>query len=209
MPRAALAVLLVFALAAPSTAKDVTLANTWVDYIIRHDASGGAEPGDDKRVTDIIIGDYALAMEETPLTAIRQYLGGRLHMTGDAGEAMSWLCYTTDSQALYIYSDGEMGDGRPSAVVVDNRGAAPKSAGCSPYLGETPVIDFGIVMLGGTIKAVQSTYGRISPDETGTFSYGSITPQPGSDTMVQWQDIYYHATNGVIDAVGISQETGD
>jgi len=209
MRRSALAILLILAIAGPSSAKDVTLADTWVNYIIRTNINAPEPPADTMKVTGIAVGDYAFAMEETPLTTIAEYMGGKLHMTGDAGEAMTWLCYTTDSQALYIYSDGEMGDGRPTAVVVDNRGGAPKSAGCSPYLGDTPVIDFGILMLGGTSKAVQSAYGQVTPDETGSFAYGSITPQPGSDIMVQWQDVYYHETHGVIDAVGVVQETGD
>lgn len=209
MSRAFLAVLLILALAAPSAAKDVTLAGTWVDYIIRHDASGGAEPDDDKKVTGVIIGDYAFAMEETPLTTIRQYLGGKLHMSGEAGEAMTWLCYTTDLQAFYIYSDGEMGDGKPSAVVLDNRGPAPASAGCARYRGDSIDLDLGVVAIGRPTREAMAAYGRAKPDDTGTFAYGSISPLQRDPAMMEWQDIYYHSTDGVIDAIGVTQITGD
>ena len=132
MRHTAIICLLLAATAVPALAEDSPIAGTWMDQVSR---SGPASPepwGTVKQVYTVTIGAESVVLEETPIAELAAKLGTEAHNWGEAGEAVTWACLSRNAETLWLYSDGEMGDGKVTGVAIDVRDALPPQPSAAP-----------------------------------------------------------------------------
>lgn len=208
MLRFATVCLAVLALAGPALSQELSLDGTWVDETTTRPPPVPQPEGAVTKVGAILIGDMAVTLEATPMQAILDHFGGVRHMAGDAGGAVDWICYTKGREVLWIYMDGEMGEGSPTVIAPDARGGSAPHSGCSDFPAKKMVVDFGIPVIGARADAVTDLYGPNPADAAGRFGYVSRMPLPEGEVSI-WQELVIHRTNGIIDAISVNQDTGD
>jgi hypothetical protein len=201
MKQAALIVALL--IAAPVAAAEPTLGPGFADTVIRYTGPEGKVF--DKPVDLITIGDFDVRLEVTNLTDVTSAFGGEIHHQGEAGEAVTWLCYTRDERVFWFYSDGEMGDGKVNMVAVEDAPGASTGAGCSEAHRAFDSIDFGIRTFGDWM-GVMHRLGTVEP-EGGLFGYRYMDeiPLDGKGTQYIAQELVYRVDGDHIGAVAVLQ----
>ena len=205
MPR--LVAVCVLAAAAPVLADEapVSLLGTWLYAELQESVTD--HYGGDRKVSDIGIEGYRFALEATPLSQIAAELGATVHRIDKGSYGDVWLCLSTPEQALYIYSLELDQPETVNKVVLDNRGPAPATAGCG-HRSDRIALDMGVLAPGTALAIVQEQYGLAMPEQTGTFGYRSREPSMPGPGRVTWQEVAYHATDGVVDAYAVLQQSG-
>jgi hypothetical protein len=199
--------LLLAASAAPVLAEDSPIAHTWIDQVSR---SGPAAPepwGTVKQVYAITIGTETVMLEETPIAELATKLGTQAQHWGEAGEAVTWACLSRGAETLWLYSDGEMGDGKVTGVGIDVREPAPASAQCGTWPADLNV-DLGIMGIGLPTDVIIGNYLTGQPDEYGWFRSVNLTPAAAGPSET-WQELTFRANDdGTVNAVAVMQSTG-
>lgn len=200
-----LAALLIGASPTPAGAQDI--AGFPLDVLTGNYAAE-TRPVDGLAVTAIYVGDLQIFLEETPMAEVTAMLGGTLHDEGEAGGHMIWTCYTLTDGTLWVYSDGEMGEGDVTMLTLD-REPAPGSAACTPLPLAASAVDLATLSLGDTAQALAVDYGAFTVDARGRVGFSAEQPLlDGSDAAIsQW--LVFRLRAGRIDAVGITQVTSD
>ena len=196
--------LAVLTLTLPTVAQEASpIANTWIDSVSR---SGPASPepwGEIKQVYNGSIGSHELILEETVLADIAAKLGTEVHQWGEAGEAVTWACLARNAETLWLYSDGEMGEGKVTGVGLDMRDPAPASAGCGAWPADLQV-EIGMMGVGLPADVIVANYLTGQPDDYGWFR--STNPSNSGQT---WQELTFRAKDdGTVDAMAVMQQTG-
>lgn len=70
------------------------IASTWLDQVTRSGTDAPEPYGSVKQVNQVTIGSHAVVLEETSMDEIAQALGGSVQHWGEAGEAVSWACFS-------------------------------------------------------------------------------------------------------------------
>jgi hypothetical protein len=161
-----------------------------------------------QQVHQVSVGAHAVVLEQTPIAEIAAALGGASHNWGQAGEAVTWACFSRGAETLWLYSDGEMGDGKVTGIGLDARDAAPASAQCADWPAAIAV-NLGIMGIGMPMDAIIPNYGTSEPDEHGWMRSVSLVPDPADAQFQIWQELTFRQTDGIIDAVAVLQDTGD
>jgi hypothetical protein len=179
------------------------IAGTWIDSVSR---SGPASPepwGEVKQVYNGSIGTHELILEETMLADIAGKLGTEAHQWGEAGEAVAWACLSRNAEALWLYSDGEMGEGKVTGVGLDMRDPAPASAGCGAWPADVQV-ELGFMGIGMPADMIAANYLTGQPDDYGWFRSTNLT-----NSGQTWQELTFRAKDdGTVDAMAVMQHTG-
>jgi hypothetical protein len=208
MRHTAIICLLLAGSAIPALAGDSPIANTWIDQVSR---SGPAAPepwGTVKQVYAVTIGAETVTLEETPIAELAAKLGTEAHNWGEAGEAVTWACLSRNAETLWLYSDGEMGDGKVTGVGIDVRDAAPASAKCGTWPADMTA-DLGIMGIGLPTDAIIGNYMTGQPDDYGWFRSINLTPAATAPFEI-WQELTFRANDeGTVNAVAVMQMTGD
>jgi hypothetical protein len=168
----------------------------------------------------IMIGSFSVQLEVTHLDAVKKQFGGVVRGAGDAGNAVTWLCYAgkNEQQMPVVYwfaSTDEMSGNHHEVTQV---AAQANPSGIAPLgCGEAPAalsgIDFGVPSVGATVDAVSRHFGAGKPDARGYVGYASSTPVQGEgkgdeDARVT-QSVQYRVRDSVVTVVSVSQVTAD
>jgi hypothetical protein len=207
--RVAIACLLLTAAIVPVMAEESPLKGTWIDSVSRSGPSAPEPWGSVKQVYQVSVGEHVIVLEQTPIADIAAALGGASHNWGEAGEAVTWACFSRGAETLWLYSDGEMGDGKVTGVGLDARDAAPASAQCTDWPA-TVAVDLGIMGIGLPMDVIIPNYGTSQPDDYGWMRSVNLSPDPANAQFKIWQELTFRANDeGNINAVAVLQETGD
>jgi hypothetical protein len=163
-------------------------------------------------VQAITAGSFNVQLEVTPLDAVKKQFGGTIRGAGDAGEAVTWLCYMGKNaeQKPVVYwfaSNDEMsGDHHEVtqvAVQANPSGSVPK--GCSTAPASLTGIDFGVPSVGSTLDAVAKHFGEGKPDARGYLGYASEVEVKEPKDLTVIQSVQYRVREGVVTTVSVSQ----
>ncbi|MDB5529497.1 MAG: hypothetical protein JWR51_2600 [Devosia sp.] len=147
-------------------------------------------------------------LEQTPIAEIAAALGGASHDWGEAGEAATWACFSRGAETLWLYSDGEMGDGKVTGIGLDARDTAPASAQCTDWPAAVAV-ELGIMGIGLPMDVIIPNYGTSQPDDYGWMRSINLAPDPANAQSQIWQELTFRQSDGIIDAVAVLQESGN
>lgn len=207
--RVIIACLLLTTAIVPAMAEDSPIAGTWMDQVSR---SGPAAPepwGTVKQLYQVSVGEHVIMLEQTPIAEIASTLGGAAHNWGEAGEAVTWACFARGAETFWLYSDGEMGDGKVTGVALDARDAPPASAQCADWPA-TMAVDLGLMGIGMPADVIVGNYLTSAPDDYGWMRSVNLTPDPANAQFQIWQELTFRASDdGTINAVAVLQDTGD
>jgi hypothetical protein len=200
--------LAVLTLTLPALGQETSpIANTWIDSVSR---SGPASPeplGEVKQVYNGSIGGHELILEQTVLADIAGKLGTEVHQWGEAGDAVAWACLARDAETLWLYSDGEMGEGKVTGVGLDMRDPAPASAGCGAWPADLQV-EIGMMGVGLPADVIVANYLTGQPDDYGWFRSANLT-RAADSPLETWQELTFRAKDdGTVDAMAVMQQTG-
>jgi hypothetical protein len=167
-------------------------------------------------VQAITAGPLSIQLEVTPLDAVKKQFGGTVQGAGDAGEAVTWLCYAGKDaeQRPVVYwfaSNDEMSGGHHEvtqvAIQANPSGRAPKGCGEAP--AALTGVDFGVPSVGAALDAVAKRLGAGAPDARGYLSYASevAVKEPKQATVTE--SVQYRVRNGVVTTISVSQVTTD
>jgi hypothetical protein len=179
-----------------------------MDSVSRSGPSAPEPWGNVKQSYQVTAGDQVIMLEETPIAEVAAALGGATHSWGEAGEAVTWACFARGAETFWLYSDGEMGDGKVTGVALDARDAPPASAQCADW----PVsmsVDLGIMGIGLPKDAIIPNYQTSEPDDYGWMRSVNLTPDPKDPAFQVWQELTFRESDGVINAVAVLQETAN
>lgn len=205
--RLAAACLIIAVSALPALAEESPIAGTWIDQVSRSGPSAPEPWGEVKQVYGITAGSLQIALEETSLEDAAAALGTTVHHWGEAGEAVSWACLARGAETFWLYSDGEMGEGKVTGAGHDARDAAPASAQCGTWPADLSV-DLGVLGVGMPGDVVAANYLTGQPDDYGWFRSANLTPNDGSP-LETWQELTFRESDdGIVNAVAVMQATG-
>lgn len=208
MRHTAIICLLLAGSALPALAEESPIANTWIDQVARTGAAAPEPWGNVKQVYTITIGAESVVLEETAIADLAAKLGTEAHNWGEAGEAVTWACLSRNAETLWLYSDGEMGDGKVTGVGIDVRDAAPASARCGTWPADMNA-DLGLMGIGMPADVIVGNYLTGQPDEYGWFGSINLTPAATAPFEI-WQELTFRANDeGIVNAVAVMQMTGD
>jgi hypothetical protein len=194
---------------ASANADEFSMAESWLNQIIRTPLPIAEIATDRELIGGILVGELSIVLEQTPMANVASALGGIVHRSGEAGEAMEWLCLTDQATTLWFYSDGEMGQGLVTAMAIVAGDSDADMAGCGS-VEHLATATWGVPMIGETGQSVRKLLGLADVNDNGSFGYESVTPSPIGGTFVKQQDLAYaQDTSGVIIAVAIMQVTSD
>lgn len=166
----------------------------------------------------ITLGSMPLTLEKTTLDQIQGGFGGLLHSQGDAGSAVTWLCYTRHAKTkadtpttVWFTSDNEMAGGTDavSMVVVENVDAS-KVSGCAtaPKTFAFPI--FGAPAIGASLADLQAKFGVLKRDRQHNAYYNSTRPVgDGSGKSIYQKLGYVLSKKGAVFGIALSQVTTD
>lgn len=207
--RVIIACLLLTTAIVPAIAEDSPLSGTWIDQASRSDLAAPEPWGNVKQLYQVTAGDQTIILEETPIADVAAALGGASHNWGEAGEAVTWACFARGAETFWLYSDGEMGDGKVTGVALDARDAPPASAQCADWPA-TMAVDLGLMGIGMPADVIIGNYLTGQPDDYGWMRSVNTTPDPTNAQFYIWQELTFRANDdGTINAVAVFQDTGD
>ena len=207
--RVAIACLLLTTAILPAMAEESPIAHTWLDSVSRGGPAAPEPWGNVKQLYDVTVGDVVILLEKTSITEAAAALGGEAHSWGEAGDAVTWACFARNAESFWLYSDGEMGDGKVTGVAMDSRDAPPASAKCADWPA-TMDVNLGVMGIGLPVDAIIPSYQTSQPDEYGWMRSVNLTADPDTGRLEVWQELTFRANDdGNINAVAVLQETGN
>ena len=156
--------------------------------------------------TGVTAGATAIEFEKTAMADFPTLFGGELHQQGDAGAALSWVCYTSPEKTIWFYGDSEMGHGLLTAIGIDNTKADP-TEGCADLPEQLNALDFSIPMLGATINQVKTHFGALPEPDQGAFAYKSELPLNDGNLNIRFQDVIYQTDGKAVTGLVLDQLT--
>jgi hypothetical protein len=165
-------------------------------------------------VQAITAGPLGIQLEVTPLDAVKKQFGGVVRGAGDAGDAVTWLCYAGKNaeQQPVVYwfaSNDEMSGNHHEvtqvAVQANPSGKAP--AGCGEAPSALTEINFGVPSVGSALDAVVKHFGTGKPDAKGYLSYASDVAVKEPKDFTVTQSVQYRVRDGVVTTISVSQVT--
>ena len=159
-------------------------------------------------------GRLALRLEVTPLSRVQQVFGGSVRRGGDAGEAVTWLCFAgmlAEQPVVFWFVSNDEAAGESHAltqVALQDNPGGESPEGCS----ETPVtltgldFGFGIPALGATRKAVITHFGG-GPAAAEFAGYASSVPSLGREGGTTLQTLQYRFRDNRVTALSVAQVT--
>ena len=166
-----------------------------------------------------MLGTTPLLFEKTTLDQLQENFGGLIHLQGDAGSTVSWLCYTRHAQTksdvpttAWFTSTGEMtGSGNTLSMVVVQQVDAAKVSGCATAPASFPFPVFGIPALGATLADLKTKFGALKRDRQHNAYYDSTRPVGDGTGASVYQTLGYVVgrKTGVVSGIAVSQVTTD
>lgn len=194
------------AVAAPATAAEFGGFMNDVSHG-QYASDGSFEKLSEPRVGIIKVGPIEVELEVTTMETIAESLGAPVNQQGEAGEYTVWSCLARADQTLWFYSDGEMGGGKVNAVAIENGPTSP-DWGCAPAPKGFDVVDLGIPGISAHVTELEAMFVATTPDEKGRVGWSGQAP--GENGFDIYQDYVYRISpDGLVDAVAVSQISGD
>ena len=164
------------------------------------------------------LGSTPLVFEKTKLDDLQKSFGGTLHAQGDAGNGVTWLCFTRHAatradtpRTVWFTSTNEMADAGHtlSMVVVQNVDAA-KVSGCATAPANFSFPSFGLPALGAALSDIKQKFGSARRDRQGNVYFNSTRPtDDGSGTSIYQSAGYFVNKKGIVTGFALSQVTTD
>jgi hypothetical protein len=165
-------------------------------------------------VASITAGALGIRLEITPLREVQRRFGGVIRHAGDAGEAVTFLCFFGRSAAglpvtYWFTSNDEMSGGRNevSEVAVQAGARSEISAQCAAAPAALTGVDFGVPSVGSTLKVVRKHFAGGRPNAAGQLGYASERPAKRSPDSTVLQSVRYLIHAGVVRTISVSQVT--
>jgi hypothetical protein len=169
-------------------------------------------------VPGTVLGAMSLVFEKTRLDDLQKAFGGTLHAQGDAGNGVTWLCFTQHAatkadtpKTVWFTSTNEMADTgyTLSMVVVQNVDAA-KVSGCATAPAALSFPSFGVPALGVSLNDLKQKFGSARRDRQGNVYFNSTRPTNDGSGMSIYQSAgYFVNKKGVVTGFALSQVTTD
>lgn len=166
--------------------------------------------------TGTMLGAAPLLFEKTKLDDLASHYGGTLHSSGDAGDAVTWLCLTQHAhtkadtpRTVWFTSTNEMADtGHTlSMVMVENVDAAKKD-GCATAPKGFAFPTFSVPAVGATLADLKQKYGSNKRDRQGNVYYDSTLPTTDGSKLTVYQAVGYRVNKkGIVTGFALSQVT--
>lgn len=166
--------------------------------------------------TGTTLGAAPLLFEKTKLDDLASQYGGTLHSSGDAGDAVTWLCLTQHAhtkadtpRTVWFTSTNEMADtGHTlSMVMVENVDAAKKD-GCATAPKGFVFPTFSVPAVGATLADLKQKYGSNKRDRQGNVYYDSTLPTTDGSKLTIYQAVGYRVNKkGIVTGFALSQVT--
>jgi hypothetical protein len=165
-------------------------------------------------VTRITAGGMSIQLEVTPLRAVQRRFGGVIRHAGDAGDAVTFLCFVGRGAAgapvtYWFTSNDEMSGGHDEIgqVAVQTGATARVLAACAKAPPALMGVDFGIPSIGSPLAAVTRHFAGGRPNRAGQLSYANEHPAKGSSESRVLQSVGYLFRAGVVTAISVSRVT--
>jgi hypothetical protein len=162
----------------------------------------------------ITAGPLAVGLEVTPLGEVQRRFGGRIGHAGDAGEAVSWLCFIGRSPAgtpiayWFMANDEMSGDSHEvTEVAVQSNPPATALHACKGAPATLGGVGFGVPSVGRREGEVIKYFGGGHPDRRGYLSYSSEVRSKTSAGFTVLQSVRYLFVNGMVNTISVSQVT--
>lgn len=136
----------------------------------------------EKPTSKLTMGSFSVLYERTTLATIQKEIGsGAISHHGDAAESLYWLCYTGQSERIWIMAHGEMGGSkhRVTSVAAESMEHAEATNDCPVLPSKFQPITFdNDLWLGITEESVLQILGKPShrEDEWLYFDYEEKKP---------------------------------
>ena len=166
-------------------------------------------------VRRITAGPLVIGLEVTPLGEVQRRFGGRIGHAGDAGEAVSWLCFIGRSRAgapiayWFMANDEMSGDKREvtEVAVQSNPPGTARARLQGRARRRSMASSSGSRLSAVTEGAVVKYFGGGRPDRKGHLSYASEVPSKTSAGFTVLQSVRYLFVDGVVNTISVSQVT--
>lgn len=167
-------------------------------------------------VQAITAGSLGIQLEVTRLDAVKKQFGGVVRGAGDAGDAVTWLCYAgknaEQQPVVYWFASndemsGDYHEVTQVAVQANPSGKAP--AGCGDAPSALTEINFGVPSVGSALDVVAKHFGMAKPDAKGYLSYASEVAVKEPKDFTVTQSVQYRVRDGVVTTISVSQVTAN
>ena len=164
-------------------------------------------------VQTITAGPLGIQLEITRLDTVKKQFGGVVRGAGDAGDAVTWLCYagkSAEQPVVYWFASNDEMSGdhhevTQVAVQANPSGKAP--AGCGDAPPALTEINFGVPSVRSTLDAVAKHFGTAKPDAKGYLSYASEVAVKEPKDFTVTQSVQYRVRDGMVTTISVSQVT--
>lgn len=162
------------------------------------------------------LGTTPLLFEKTTLDNLVTTYGGTIHSQGDAGDAVSWLCYTQHARTradtprtVWFTSTSEMaGSGHTLSMVAVENVDAGRVSGCLTAPKGFTFPSFGVPAVGASFGDLKSRFKTLHRDRQGNVYFDSIRPLNDGTGSSVYQTLGYRVNRkGRILAIALSQVT--
>ena len=205
--------------AAPAAASPTPSAprlSNFVDLVFSGTTGESAPLVDGDLAAGVTLGTAPLLLEKTRIDDLATQYGGTIHSQGDAGDAVSWLCYTQHARTkadtpktVWFTSSGEMaGEGHTlSMVAVENVDAA-KLSGCLTAPKGFAFPSFGVPAIGANLTDLKAKFPALHRDKQGNVYFDSVRPLGDGTGASTYQALGYRLSRkGLVSAITLSQVT--
>jgi hypothetical protein len=165
-------------------------------------------------VGGITAGALSISLEVTPLRDVRRRFGGVIRHAGDAGDAVTFLCFVGRAAAgapvtYWFTSNDEMSGGHNEIgeVAVQAGARAEASAECARAPAALTGVEFGVPSVGSPLSAVIKHFAGGRPNRAGQLGYANERASRVSSESRVLQSVRYLIRAGVVTAISVSQVT--
>ncbi|MDR3473993.1 MAG: hypothetical protein P4M09_20230 [Devosia sp.] len=162
------------------------------------------------------LGGAPLVFEKTRLDDLMASYGGTIHSQGDAGNAVSWLCYTrharhkTDTpETVWFTSTGEIaGGGHTLSMLAVENVDAGKVSGCLTAPKGFAFPSFGVPAVGSTFADLKARFATLHKDRQGNVYFDSARPLNDGSGASVYQTLGYRLNKkDKVLAIAVTQVT--
>ena len=164
-----------------------------------------------KPITAIEAGGFTMRLEKTMLEDVKKRFGGIKQASGDAGDAVEWLCYfdRKSSMLYWFISNVEMGQGRLTQIAIQGSSDGASSSGCGRAPASLTGIELDVPSIGSSLSAVVGYFKGGKPNRAGSLAYANERPVKGMDGFTTSQSVQYSIRAGRVRTVSVSQVTSN
>jgi hypothetical protein len=182
-------------------------------------ASENAPELDTDLGTGTMLGGTPLTFEKTRLDDLQHQYGGFEHTQGDAGDGVTWLCYTwrlandgSGPTTVWFMSSNEMADvGHTLSMLVVEKIDASRLGGCADAPAALVMPSFSVPALGASLTDITAKLGHAPIDRpTHSVYYDSVRARNDGSGMSVYQTLGYLLDGGeTATGFALSQATTD